>query len=302
MSKSTLMRLTGRWISGSMTEKDTIDYDKNPIPFDKQGYSIGIAFAKDQAFAQVLHTITTHALTDFAVNPATQQSIQNGYAYMSQQLTLPKGLGFSWKISDGDLPDQQGKYNDNSKGCFVIWFRSKTPFKCFDAQRNQVSHEQQKRGWWYGASFTCAGNDKQGPQAGVYMNLDGLILASQDQEISGGASVDEMFGDYVAPTNLPLQNPNAPQGMPAPGMAPQAGMPAVPQQGSVQQPDPFSTTMMTQSPSNQAPAGVLGGLPPVTGVAPGMPPVAHTDPNLTTAYPSNPASVAPVQGFANGPQ
>ena len=257
----------GRFITGSMLEKRTVDFERRPIPADKQQFEIGVAVRKDDPrVGTVLQEIAAHAFSEYARSPQIQQIIGT-YNF--------EGPGFSWKIGDGDAPNRQGKINENSKGCWVFYFKSSFAIHTVNQQNADIPADQIKRGYYVDVSFTCAGNGEQGDRAGIYLNPNIVRLVAFGEEIRGGISADEAFG-APAPTQLP----------PGASLTPVAGAMALPPAAA---PQGFPAPAPQGFPAPQPPTG----MPPSTTGFLGNPPAP--------GMPAAPQGYPPAPGFANGP-
>ncbi len=274
-----ILTCTGRYVSGDLINKVTKDYENRPIDLDKQQIKFGVAFPKtDPELPGMIQAIAAAAWTDFAHAPNIQQLISAG-----MQTYQFKGTGFSWKISDGDLPNSKGKIVDHNVGHYILWFSTAWTPKVVDQANAEMDPNLLKRGYYLDMAFYAVGNKLTNNQAGVFLNPEMLRFIGYGQEIVGGADADEVFAGRPVPTNMPAgasATPVAPGAMPA---------------GVAQQPAPGQ--------QHTAP-----GLP---GGAPGM----QQNAPLTTGYPGNagvnPNPQAPAQQqqyvqphgtFANGPQ
>lgn len=259
----------GRFVSGSMLEKRTVDFERRPIPPEKQQFEIGVAVRKDdQRVGVVLQEIAAHAFQEFARFPQIQQIIGT-YNF--------EGPGFSWKIGDGDAANRQGKLNENTRGCWVFYFKSSFAIHTVNQQNADIPADQIKRGYYVDVSFTCAGNGEVGDRAGLYLNPNIVRLVAFGEEIRGGISADEAFGGAAAPQQLP----------PGASLTPVAGAMALP---------PATPAAPAQQ---YAPPAAPQGFPMPNANVPGLP----SAPPSTTGFPGNPPAPGypPAQGFANGP-
>lgn len=255
---------TGRFVYGSLTDKRTIDMDNRAIPTEKQQFEIGVAFRKDDpAVNPMIQAIAGHAWQEYAQFPHIQAIIQ--------QFNF-EAHGFSWKISDGDSPNRQGQVNDNTKGCWVLYFKSSFAIKCANQQNADVPATEIKRGFFVRLAFTVAGNGETGERAGIFLNPQVIGLVAYGQEIVGGISAEQAFAGHALPTALP------------PGA---------------------SATPVASGPM-ALPAGQPPAAPPAPAAQPGFPPAGQPAQQpqqasqSTTGFPTNAAPSVNPQ-FANGP-
>jgi hypothetical protein len=193
------------------------------------------------------------------------------------QCTHPR---FSWKVTDGDGVDDNGKPNGQKEGfpgCWVVKFQSSFPPKCFYAGRYQPHEQIQdpnviKRGYYVRVSGTIEGNgDAMKP--GLYVNLGMVALDGQGPEIVGGPDAAAVFGAVPAPA-LP------------PGATPFGSTPAA-----------AGPTFSGAAPASPAPMAAMVAPPPAAPVMPGAQPAM---PGLPTSF-AGPTAVTPNHAFAAGP-
>ncbi len=269
----------GRFVSGSLTEQRKQDIDGRPIAEEDRRTEIGIAFKKtDPDMTRIFGEMNIYLGAQWATDQAKLTALAGWFQTMD---------GLSLKISDGDKANSKGKFNDNSKDCYVFWFSTPFDFKTVDPHNQELPAEAIKRGWHVqiAGDFT----DNQQPwtisrnRCGMYLNFSVVRLVAEDDEIKSGISAEEAFGGSVAPTNLPSGARAVGTDVGMPGMAPsqQAGAaPEMPGQQAVPTAQPSTpgqppTAAVTASPSNITPHN--GILTPQTtpsqqtGAAPEMP-------------------------------
>lgn len=260
----------GRFVSGSLTEKRTTGHDGKPLAEDKQRFEFGVAVLKtDPALPQVFAALQAEAMTQHGQYPAVQQFQLQGY---------------SWKVSDGDKPNQRGETNSDTAGCFVFWFSSGYPPRTCDQQNSNCDPSTIKRGYFVDVVFNVKNNGATGNQAGIYLNPEWVRLIAFGEEITGGRSAAEAFANAPVPTALPPgasptpvaghAAPGMPTTAPAPGnVAPGAAQPPVNNAAPAPAPvQPSPTASPYNAPGQPAPAHDFvqnaTGQPPV---APGQP-------------------------------
>lgn len=246
----------GRLVSGSWTEKKKTDHQNRPIDEDKQTYTFGLAIEKTHPdFPAFFQAVGQAAMAGYATNPAIQQRIT------AWQQSLQ---GFSGKIVDGDAPRANGSVNDNTKGCFVIYFSTSMNILAANSQNVSIDPASIKRGWYADVAATVSVNGLVDNNAGLYMNPVCIRLIAEGDEILGGMSVDQALENApTAPTQLPPgarpvgSTPSAPASAGLPG----TGMPGVAPAAPV---TPAATTAPTTTPDTglpQHPDVLGGGLP-----------------------------------------
>lgn len=241
----------GRFVSGSLTEKNTFAYDNSKpnnrgemLPDNKHYYYIGVAFRKDQVggdFQNVdgmIAAVFGHAQKGYQANGTVLARI-NGHHPCD-----PNSL-FAWKISDGDAataqPGQQPTINPNTAGCWIVSFRTTQPIKFarrmpHDQSTVEIGPDEIQRGYYVDLSASVAINEKTDGTAGVYWNPGIVRLIGHGPIIAGGPSIEQAFGDKPAPI-MPVGASAAPV---APPMAqqPQYATQQMPMPGQQQMPMP----------------------------------------------------------------
>lgn len=270
-----------RFVSGDLDKLRTEDHKKRPIAADKQAYEFGCAVAKDNpALPAMFQAICSHLWTECAAVPAILQKIQNLMQYFPLYVTShsPQAMdGFSWKMSDGDKPNEKGEVSEHTKGHWVFYFKSRFPFSTGNAQNAEIPITAIKRGDYVDVAFTCAWNGLTGAdEAGVYLNPKVVRLQFEGPAIGGGmVSVAEAFAaaptpQYQAPVGakLPGAMPAVaanPMAMPGGAPLPMAAQPVFPAPAVPQAAAPAAF------PVGNAPAPI--GLP--SNVPPAFPPVPN---------------------------
>lgn len=283
--------IKGRFVSGSMTEKRSKDWENKPIAPDDQRFEFAVAYPKQEFWTWLTQTFypgpLATALTGFPhAMQAVQQWFGNGFN------------GFSMKMDDGDKPKRDGKVNQNTQGCFVVYFASMVPPTAYIGATpqtlTQIDTTEVKRGYYVLMSGSIKFNEKSGTQMGIYVNAGSVWLVERGPEISGGVDPETAFAGVTLPPGVaPLDLSNgagAQFGGGVPGLPPQtaqAGFPpavaqsapvhtqtapaALPGQGSM----PQSVPGMTASPGNAQPyyGAMQVGQPPAQAGVPGLPPL-----------------------------
>ncbi len=310
-----------RFVSGDMDKFRTEDHKKRPIPIDKQGTEFGLAIAKDNpALPAMFQAICAHLWTECAAQPAILQKIQTVMQYFPLYVTshAPQCLdGFSWKMSDGDKPNNEGVVSEHTRGHWVFYFKSKFPITFGNSQNAEIPVTAIKRGDYVDIAFQCAWNGLTGAdEAGVYLNPKVIRLHFEGDPIGGGQmSVGQAFS---APANHQMPaGAKVPGAMPAvaanpmamPGGAPLPqgqGAPGFPAPGAGVQQMPGATGFPTSPTTGAIPATSFPsntpGFPAAAAPGPGAP-AAFPGGNAPapTGFPGNPAGVPAHPTFANGP-
>lgn len=283
-----------RFVSGDMDKLRTEDHKKRPIAPDKQAFEFGLAVAKDnQALPAMFQAICAHLWQECAQQPAILQKIQTAMQYFPLYVTShnPHAMdGFSWKIWDGDTPNEKGEVSEHTRGHWVFFFKSKFPITCGNSQNAEIPVTAIKRGDYVDVAFKCAWNGLTGAdEAGVYLNPQVVRLIFEGPAIGGGQiSVKDAFA------NTPQPQYQMPAGAKAPGALPVTAANPMAMPGGA----PIPTAAPQPAPMT-APQPGFPGAPTTPG--PGAPAAfpAGNAPS-PTGFPGNPA-VQPHPTFANGP-
>lgn len=307
-----------RFVSGDMDKLRTEDHKKRPIPVDKQAVEFGLAVAKDNpALPAMFQAICAHLWTECAAQPAILQKIQTVMQYFPLYVTshAPQCMdGFSWKMSDGDKPNEKGEVSEHTRGCWVFYFKSKFPIAFGNAQNAEIPVTAIKRGDFVDIAFQCAWNGLTGAdEAGVYLNPKVVRLQFEGDPIGGGTmSVAQAFAAVPTPQYQMPAGAKVPGAMPAmaanpmamPGGAPLPqgqGAPGFPGAMNTGAPAPVSMPVQSQVPVSVPPSNAPG--------FPSQPANAAPGPGAPAAFPGGnapaptgfPGSVPTHPTFANGP-
>ena len=260
----------GRLIMGDPFNKQTKDQNGRELPLDKQRFFFGVAVAKDApGVNEMLGTLQKAAMAGYAHAGHVMAQIQMGLS----------ATGFSWKVQDGDevvvnpQTGQQELRNKYGAGCWIFKFSTTLPIRPAKYQGNvpvDCTPAEIKRGFFVQTAYSTSANGNMDHTAGIYLNPQTICLVGYGEEIVGGPSLDQQFGNgpggYM-PAGM-TQAPQAPQGAPgASGMPGQGGMPV----GNAQPP----MNAGGYSTQQHAPAGMQQG----GGIASGNPAMgSHSNP------------------------
>lgn len=262
--------LKGRFVSGDMTQKRQKDYQGKPIDPDKQRVEFGIAYPKAEFWNWLTQTFYHGPLAQALAGQA--QAMQLATAWFQNGFN-----GFSMKIDDGDKPNARGGVNENTKGCFVVYFNAINPPQVYVGATpetlTQVDTSECKRGYFVMMSGNIRFNEKMPPQIGIYMNAGAVWLVEKGAEIIGGIDAASAFAGVALPPGMaPVDLSN--------GAGAAFGAQQMP---PMQQAAPAMPGFPAPAPAQMAPAGLPGqGFTPPT-AAP------------QTAFPGN-APAAPYYG------
>ena len=246
----------GRLISGSVTEARTEDSEGRPMVFKsgpnvgqpREEYGIGIAIPKTQQ--------------DWKLEPWAGPLLQAAQRDFPHLFTAPGQLAnpaqaFAFKVTDGDsqVPNTRGNKPcdmEGAPGNWVVWMSNGFAPKLYkwDTQSNRAvalaPGEEIKRGYYIEAFGSTSGNNAQGNQSGIYINLSMVCLRAYGDEIVSGPSVEQAgFGGGALPTGAST--------MPTAGTAQQTPPPVPQQQTAVQAPPPPATDLMNGPQGDVAP-------------------------------------------------
>jgi hypothetical protein len=290
-----LLTPIGRLVRGSLTERQKTDYDGNPYEEGKGPFELGFAVRKDDpGINDLLGKIYQHAHAGYGANPTIQQRMlaeyQSGFAMGT----------FRFKIRDGDKPNQEGRVNENTVGHWVFNLSSYIAFKAtyvtgyglpkfknasgVDIEpMTEIQPSLIKIGDYCHINIGVKTNDKTDHTAGLYMNVNAVILGAYGNAITGGidlatATAGLVIGALpVGASVAPVSGGGAPAALPNPtGGAPVAAAPVMAAPAPVQA-APGLPAPATASPSNVAPhtqflqgPGAVGGGAPVGLPIPGQ--------------------------------
>ena len=169
-----------RFVSGSFTEKRTLDKDRRPIPEDKQSFEFGFALRKDSPDAP--------AFFGQLINAAKACYPNNAHVHGQIDQWLTSGMnGFSMKVSDGDKPSMTtGKQNENTVGCYMIYCATNYPPTITNEQNAQIDPNLVPRGYYVDATLSLVPNNLGAPNTGVFMNPDMVRWRGVGEIIRGG--------------------------------------------------------------------------------------------------------------------
>jgi hypothetical protein len=318
--------VVGRFVRGSLTQRNTKDPTGRVKPDEKQQYEFNVAFPK----ADIWPWLSTEFYQKLMQALAGQQDAMNR-ANIAFQQGFPKGV-FSLKIYDGDTPNQKGQVNPNTQGCFVMSFTSRNVPQCVAGPaRTEVDASAVERGFFVQVNASMKYNSSQGDNTGVYLNTQLVWCVAEGERIAEmGIDPNEAFGATPAalpPGARPLGAGNGSAaafgGAPAPQQpqyaapAPQqpqyaAPAPQQPQYAAPAPQQPQYAAPAPQQPQYAAPAPVGFTPPPaqvgtqtVAAPMPGMaftqPPAPTTTASFGSTPPAPPAGVAPYTGAMQMP-
>lgn len=283
-----------RLVGGNMSERSTHDYDGNPYEAGKGPFELHIAVPKNDPNASAfLGALYQKAAADYAAKPAIVQRMQAEY-----QSGFRMGT-FRFKVRDGDAPNREGQVNENKKGHWVVYASSYRPFKASYTDHHgltgftdamgqpippgrEIDPKSVKIGDYAYVALGVSANGNEDHTAGLYVNINGVMLAARGQEITGGISLDQAFAGMTFSSALPTgatvaASAPAPAGLPAPAagglpvpgnVAPVAAAPVMAAPAPVQAPAMAAPAIA--SPGNIAPHA--GFVQAATGGAPvGLP-------------------------------
>lgn len=206
----------GRFVMGSLSEKDDKDFDGNIIPESERAYFFGVAVPKsDPTAAPLIGQLYQLAVTDYQSAPLVMAEINKGLA----------AKDFSWKIEDGDMPSYDPKTGaprerpDYLKGCYIFKFRTQFEIGACNAQGVDINRAKDiKRGDYVDVMFNAATNGRVDSKAGIYLNPVAIRLLGYGEAIVGGVKASSAFaGRSAAVPAGATQMPTAGGAAPMPG-------------------------------------------------------------------------------------
>jgi len=181
--------ITGRFIMGDLF-KASQKTDDNEQPLFKDGkpvmgYFFGVAVPKTTA--------------DWKTDP------QFADMYKLAVQAFPRGEhawpSFSFKISDGDLPNQRGRKYEHAAGCWLFKFQTQIPFKKFAFNAgawHEVADGDIKCGDYIQVNTTYEGNGQTAPKTpGMYMNPIMVAFSRRGVEIVNMPEADPTTAGFV---------------------------------------------------------------------------------------------------------
>lgn len=198
--------LKGRLVSGSHKDIRKTDHEGKPEhDQSKHQYEFGIAYPKAEFGAWMQQTMWPYLSTSWAQNP---DAVARLNAWWAQPGLQGKHGGCSLKIADGDKPNARGTVNQNTVGCFVVYFTSfgrgyegnfaAEPPKCYAGPSPdalvQIDLSQVKLGDYVAAAGSMQVNGKTGDQLGAFMNCNMLWKLEDGEEIVTGVDPANAFG------------------------------------------------------------------------------------------------------------
>lgn len=234
---------SGRYVSGDHINKATTNWQGEPIADPKKhAFHYGHAVLKNHPdLPRVWGEIMSFIGQAYNGNGEAMQRLQYGIAGSDRG-------GLSLKMKDGDLPNAKGVLNPHIAGCIVFYCSSTLPIKTCDRNNTDMDPALIKRGYFTDAHVTINPNDLTGKNCGIYINPNIIRFLAYGEEIIGGITAEQAFGQAPAPSYLPpgaMQQPIAPGGFPQPQQ---------PQPGFTPQPSPGYPQPMQQpyvAPSSQ---------------------------------------------------
>lgn len=233
----------GRVVSGSPTYKQEYEYGTKKLK-EKPSWWMMVAIPKDPnpqgAVNVVLQGMMQEAWTGYAGQKTIQDRIQGGLS-----------SGFSWKIEDGDSPDNVVK--EGRAGCWL--FKFSTTFgvmNCCDANFQPMDAALIKCGYYVEVSGNCVINEQKDHTAGIHINPEWVRLLGAGVEIRSMVSPQEAFGNRPAvlpPGATPFTGASS-----APATTftpPPAGGPGFAQQQTQMQPPPPPPPQLPPPPAPQ---------------------------------------------------
>ncbi|AFC22387.1 Gp2.5-like ssDNA binding protein and ssDNA annealing protein [Vibrio phage CP-T1] len=259
----------GRIISGSCHESRKEDSDGRPLLVKhgpnagqpREEYGIGLAVPKTQQdwkYESWAAPILLAAHRDFP------------HLFSAPGQLINPAQPFAWKITDGDsqVPNTRGNKPcdmEGARGNWIIWLNNGYAPKLYkwDAQKGQAvplaPGEEIKRGYYAEAYGSVQGNNAQGNQSGVYINLSMVCLRAYGDEIVSGPTVEQAgFGGGALPqgaSTMPTNNVTPPpaqqsQAQHTPPPPPATDMRNGPQ-GDIPPPPPPAVDMYTYNGKTQ---------------------------------------------------
>ncbi|MGL4755293.1 MAG: ssDNA-binding protein [Aeromonadaceae bacterium] len=221
----------GRLVAGSFFDVQKKDHKGRDLTEDKYHWFVALAYPKtpgvthfSQESADMFKAVWQAGATDFPAGDYNKPD-------------------FHWKIEDGD-----GENRDKVgyAGHWIVKFKRSCkidPVKiCDSAYKPVINPDVAKRGYYYVVDGSVSGNGQVGDDtAGMFINMNMVMLVGVGDEIVSGPSAREVFGG----ANFQLPPGARPAGAPM-QQAPAAAPSPVPQQAA---PAPVATHAPTPAPA-----------------------------------------------------
>ena len=201
----------GRIVTGPLYELNKFEWrngQKVLLSQEKWKYKFGLAIPKSEPATGVLmgaifnHVRSTYAANETAVRNGVIGAIDKG---------LQKRSGFSWKIYDGDAPNElTGKKPKHCEGCYVLPFElpefikgQPAKFLTYRWDNQPIDWTEVKLGYEADVAFSVIDNGllvsvPGGASAGIYLNAKYVRYLGTGEEIVFGPSIDQIMP--AAPT------------------------------------------------------------------------------------------------------
>lgn len=193
----------GRIVSGSPTNLQTKDMQGRPK--DHPNIYFAVAVPKNSPPVKQRGDFVA-GIGDILAEIA--KVAQRGYQSQPQILAEVNKLlagRFSWKIEDGDTPENQKK--EGWAGCWIFKYSTTLGVpNCCDGNNQQIDPAQIKCGFYVDVASSVTVNEQLGDRAGLYMNPDVVRLLGYAPEIRTGMTADQAFGApaaYIPPGASP---------------------------------------------------------------------------------------------------
>jgi hypothetical protein len=202
----------GRIVTGSVNTLNKVEWRNGqqfPLPQEKWKYKFGLALPKnDPDTIQILNAIYNHVWATYSAN---EIAVRNGVLTAIEK-GLQKRSGFSWKIYDGDAPNERtGQKPKFCEGCYIFPFElpefmkgQPAKFKTYRWDNQPIDPSEIKLGYDVDMAFSVIDNGllvsvPGGASAGIYLNAQFIRYLGTGEEIVFGPSIDQVMVPAKAP-------------------------------------------------------------------------------------------------------
>lgn len=236
-----------RVISGSLSEKKKIGYEKQQLAPDEQYYFFAVAVEKnDPGTEELINQIMDNAYDSYAGLAGSKKVLEK----INEGLSVDPN-SFSWKMADGDTHEHWAT-KDYCAGCYVLFLNSNFDVNVFDGDHINIDPAEIYLGCYVDVFVTSSINGRLDGKAGVYINPRGVRFDEDGDKISVSADPNKMFGattgrtiqrQAAKPMPAHLTNREPGQAGAAPGRRSAAPAPAAPGRGRAPAPQPEPEVM-----------------------------------------------------------
>jgi hypothetical protein len=178
-----------RVISGSLSEKKKIGYEKQVLTPDEQYYFFAVAVEKDgPGTEELINQLMDNAYDSYAGLAGSKKVLDK----INEGLAVDPN-SFSWKMADGDTHDHWSK-SEHCHGCYILFLNSNFDVNVFDGDHINIDPAEIYLGCYVDVFVTSSINGRLDGKAGIYINPRGVRFDEDGDRISVSADPGKMFG------------------------------------------------------------------------------------------------------------